>query len=193
MIHTVNLLFICKFNMDNFQVPLKFTFLDKFLGTMLADYPEPIVNSFLVSCNIFLPLRLVRANHAEKQSVFILGWRMSIQLVNVKALPSLRYEFKRVTLERLARMCTECSNSVWLESADLANIQTCSVTFLMVDQISLRDRLKGTPFALKKVAFVKFSMWTLASSSSLYTLSHQLHLNALIFILRAFCINFDHG
>ena len=52
-------------------------------------------------------------------------------------------------------MCPERSNAVRLESANLANVQTCSVAFLVVDQVPLRDRLKGTPFALKKVAFVR--------------------------------------
>ena len=52
-------------------------------------------------------------------------------------------------------MCPERSNAVRLESANLANVQTCSVAFLVVDQIPLRDRLKGAPFALKKVAFVR--------------------------------------
>ena len=38
MIHSNQIyLFICKFNMDNFQMPLKLTFLDKFLNAMLAD------------------------------------------------------------------------------------------------------------------------------------------------------------
>ena len=52
-------------------------------------------------------------------------------------------------------MCPERSNAVRLESANLANVQTCSVAFLVVDQIPLRDCLEGTPFALKKVAFVR--------------------------------------
>ena len=52
-------------------------------------------------------------------------------------------------------MRPERSNAIRLESANLANVQTCSVAFLVVDQIPLRDRLKGAPFALKKVAFVR--------------------------------------
>ena len=82
--------FVCKFNMVDFKMPLKVTFLNKPLCTMLADYPQPIVHSFLVSSNIFLPLGFVRAQIAEKQSVFILGWWVSVQFVNVKTLPSMR-------------------------------------------------------------------------------------------------------
>ena len=76
--------------MNAFEMPLKLTFLNKSLGTMLADYPQPIVHSFFVSSNIFLPLGLVRAQLTEKQSVFIHGWWVSVQLVNVKTLSSLR-------------------------------------------------------------------------------------------------------
>ena len=82
--------FICKFKMDDLKMPLKLAFLNKSLCTMLADYPQPIVHSFLVSSNILLPLRFVRAQFAEKQSVFILGRWVSVQFVNVKTLSSVR-------------------------------------------------------------------------------------------------------
>ena len=58
--------FICKFNMGGFEMPLKVTFLNKSLCTMLADYPQTVVHSFLVSSNILLPLGFVRAQLAEK-------------------------------------------------------------------------------------------------------------------------------
>ena len=83
-------LFICKFNVNTFKMPLKVALLHKSLSAMLANYPEPIMHSFLVSCNIFLPLGFVGAQLAEKQSVFILGRWMSVQFVNVKTLPSVR-------------------------------------------------------------------------------------------------------
>ena len=82
--------FICKFNMGGFEMPLKVTFLNKPLCTMLADYPQTVVHSFLVSSNILLPLRFVRAQLAEKQSAFILGRWVSVQFVNVETLPSVR-------------------------------------------------------------------------------------------------------
>ena len=102
---------------------------------MLANYSHTVVHRFLVSCNILLPLGSVRAQATQEQSIFIHGWWMRSQLVDVKALPSMCREVAGVALEHFAEMCPERSNSVRLESAGLTNIQACSVPFHVIGQI----------------------------------------------------------
>ena len=93
-------------------MPLKVALLHKSLSTMLANNPNPIVHSFLVSCNIFLPLGLVRAQFTEEKSIFILGRWVSMKLVFVESLPSMGGKLTRVTLKHLAGMCLEHSDAV---------------------------------------------------------------------------------
>ena len=102
---------------------------------MLANYPHTVMHRFLVSCNIFLPLGSVRAQLTLEQPVLILGWWVSSQLVDVKALPSMCGEVAGVALEHFAEMCPERSDAVRLESAGLTNIQACSVPFHVIGQI----------------------------------------------------------
>ena len=104
---------------------------------MLANYPHSVMHGFLVSRNIFLPLGSVRAQLTQEQPVLILGWWMSSQLVDVKALPSVCGEVARVTFKHLAEMRPERSDAVRLESAGLTNIQACSVPFHVIGQILL--------------------------------------------------------
>ena len=104
---------------------------------MLANYPHTVVHRFLVSRYIFLPLGSVRAQATQEQPVLILGWWMSSQLVDVKALPSVCGEVAGVAFEHFAKMCPERSDAVRLESAGLTNIQACSVPFHVIGQILL--------------------------------------------------------
>ena len=115
---------------------------------MLANYPHTVVHSFLVSHNIFLPLGSVRAQPTQEQPVLILGWWMSSQLVDVKALPSMCGEVAGVTLEHFAEVCPERSDAVGLESAGLTNIQACSVPFHVIGQILFEKCLKLASVAL---------------------------------------------
>ena len=102
---------------------------------MLTNYPHTVVHRFLVSCNIFLPLGSVRAQPAQEQPILILGWWMSSQLVDVKALPSMCRKVAGVAVEHFAKMRPERSDAVRLESAGLTNIQACSVPFHVIGQI----------------------------------------------------------